>query len=219
VPRHCGHARVARAAASALAALLAGGCAGSGALTRTRTQQHTTSARDGALPADYVPVGVGRGPRYRPPARPAAVRAGRPVDGMRCLAAAGTRYGAHLEIFSDRHVVAIPTGLGARPPFTRAAGRIEHARCLYPAATSDPSGVLTISTARPVTLGEVFDLWGQPLSRRAVATFRGPVVAYVGTRRWRGDPRAIRLARHTRVVLELASRIPPHRTYVFPPGL
>jgi hypothetical protein len=198
-----------------LAALVAGGCGSAG----TPAPRHTTPARGAALPADYVPVGVGAGERYRPAPRPAAVSAGRPVDGMRCVAATGRRFGAHLEIFSHRHVVAIPTGLGARPPFTQAAGRIEHARCLYPASTFDPSGVLAITPGRPVTLGEVFDLWGQPLSRRAVATFRGPVLAYVGTRRWRGDPRAIRLARHTRVVLELASRLPPHRTYVFPPGL
>jgi hypothetical protein len=88
--------------------------------------------------------------------------------------------------------------------------------------------VIEIRPGARVTLGTLFELWGQPLSRRAVAGFRAPparaLVAYVGTgavgvRRWRGNPRAIPLRRHTRIVLELASAIPPHTTYDFPPGL
>jgi hypothetical protein len=176
-------------------------------------------ARASRLPADYLPLTVGPGRGYQPEARTGRVRAGQPVDGLTCRPAAGTRFGAHMEIFAHRHVVAIPAGIGVALPVTAVAGRISTGRCRYPVMTTDPSGVLAVQRTRRVTLGEVFDLWGQPLTRNDVAGFRGPLAVYVGTRRWHGDPRAIVLSRHERIVLELATRIPPHRAYVFPPGL
>lgn len=180
------------------------------------------------LPPDYVPVGVGLGRAFRPPPTIAAVRAGRPVAGLQCRRARGARYGAHLEIFAHNRVVAIPTGIGIRPPLELNEARVQDARCYYPVMTTDPTGVIEIRAGARVTLGTLFTLWGEPLSRRRVAGFHAPrgrpLVAYVGTRpvgvaRWRGDPRAIPLRRHTRIVLELASAIPPHTTYEFPPGL
>jgi hypothetical protein len=151
------------------------------------------------------------------------VRAGAAVDGLPCRSSTGRRFGAHLEIFVRQHVVAIPLGIGIRPPLTLAEDRVRRGRCSYPVATTDPSGVVDVRSGARVTLGELFDVWGQPLSAGAVAGFRAPasgsVIAYVGTRRWRGDPRAIPLGRHERIVLELLSRVPPHRTYDFPPGL
>jgi hypothetical protein len=45
------------------------------------------------------------------------------------------------------------------------------------------------------------------------------VLAYVDGRRWTADPRAILLVRHERIVLEIASRVPPHRVFLFPRGL
>ncbi len=175
------------------------------------------------LPADYIPMTIGSGTRFRPPARTAAVRAERPVDGLRCGTSPGPRDGAHLEMFAHQHVVAIPTGIGITPPLVLSESRVTHGRCYYPVMTTDPTGVLEIRTGARLTLGSLFDVWGQPLSRRGAVGFRLPagatVVAYVGTRRWRGNPRAIPLRRHTRVVLELWSHIPPHRAYDFPPGL
>jgi hypothetical protein len=41
----------------------------------------------------------------------------------------------------------------------------------------------------------------------------------VGGRPWRGDPNAIPLTRHAQIVLEIGPYIPPHRTYLFRPGL
>jgi hypothetical protein len=71
----------------------------------------------------------------------------------------------------------------------------------------------------PPTLGELFALWGQPLSARRLASFAGSVSAFVDGRRWRGDPRAVPLAPHAQVVLELGPFVEPHASYLFPPGL
>jgi hypothetical protein len=182
------------------------------------------------LPADYVPVGVGPGADFRPRATTAAVRTGRPVDGVRCSAGPGPRYGAHLEIFVDDRVVAIPAGIGIEPPLRRdfAEERVLAGRCYYPAVTTDPTGTVELARGAPRTLGQLFAIWGQRLTRRRLGSFaitaRAPLVAYVGDQtvgvaRWPGNPAAIPLRRHTRIVLELRSRIPPHRTYAFPPGL
>jgi hypothetical protein len=68
-------------------------------------------------------------------------------------------------------------------------------------------------------LGDLFAVWGQPLSRRRLAAFRGRVEAYLDGARWRRDPRRIPLRRHAQVVLEVGGQVPPHARYRFPPGL
>ncbi len=205
-----------RSIAAALTAVALAGC---GASTQTTTTGHWRP-----LPPDYVPVGIGPTAAWRPAPTSAAVRAGAPTANASCSSTKGPRYGAHLEVFVDDHVLAIPAGIGIEPPFTKQnTGRLTGGRCFYPAITTDPTGVIELTTNGAHTLGQLFAIWGQPLTATRLASFRisahRPLVAYVGTRRWTGSPAAIILRRHTRVVLELRSRIPPHRTYVFPPGL
>jgi hypothetical protein len=53
------------------------------------------------------------------------------------------------------------------------------------------------------------------LSRSRLAGFRGRVLAFVSGIRWRGDVRAIPLARHAQIVLEIGSYIRPHRFFLF----
>jgi hypothetical protein len=181
------------------------------------------SSATGRLPPDYVPVPVGPGPRYRPALRSARVRAANPVGGLRCAPRLGRRFGAHLELFAHQRVVAIPAGIGLTPPLILDGGVVRRARCYYPALTADPTGVIKLSPGSSTTLGELFDLWGQPLGPRVMAGFRAPapspVTAFVNGRRWRANPRAIPLSHHARITLELASHILPHRVYLFPPGL
>jgi hypothetical protein len=176
------------------------------------------------LPPDYLPLTLGAGPRYRPTPRSARARAGAPVDALRCVREFGKRFGAHLEVFAHQHVVAIPAGIGIASPRARAINAsVLGGRCYYPATTTDPTGVIEVRRGARVTLGELFDVWGQPLGSTVAARFRAPtgslVVAYVNGRRWSANPRAITLVRHELVVLEVASHVPPHRVYVFRRGL
>jgi hypothetical protein len=136
----------------------------------------------------------------------------------------GKRFGAHLEVFAHQHVVAIPAGIGIAPPLALGIdAAVLGGRCSYPARTIDPSGVIDVREGARVTLGELFDIWGQALGRRVVARFRAPVgssvVAYVDGRRFTRDPREIPLVRHELIVLEVASRVLPHRVYLFRKGL
>ena len=188
------------------------------------TPHPVSSPAETRLPPDYLPLTLGRGPRYRPAAASARVRAAAPIDGQHCSRRAGERFGAHLEVFAHQHVVAIPAGIGIAPPLALGTdATVLGGRCSYPARTTDPTGVIDVRKGARVTLGQLFDIWGQALGKRIVARFRAPagsiVVAYVDGRRFMTDPRAIPLVPYERIVLEVASRVPPHRVYLFRKGL
>jgi hypothetical protein len=81
--------------------------------------------------------------------------------------------------------------------------------------------VVEVVAGERVALGDLCDIWGQPLSLRRLAGFRARpgdrVRAYVDGRPWRGDVRAIPLRDHAQVVLEVGGHVAPHRSYRFPP--
>jgi hypothetical protein len=155
----------------------------------------------GVLIAAPIPTPIGFGPRYQ-------LEPGPPVAAARhhCSPAATTkRELAHVELFANKLVLLLPTGIG-------------HGRgCSYPVRTTQPTGVVEFVPAAKPTLGDLFDVWGQPLSARGFAGFRGAVSAWVGGRRWRGDVRAIPLRRHAEIVVEVGGYVPPHTFFLFPP--
>jgi hypothetical protein len=159
------------------------------------------------LPAGVRPIGPG--PRFHPPLREGPVADCRPGP-------LGERFGVHLELFGADHVVLFAAGIGTRPPRERHTGRISGARCFGPVVTIDPTGLVLLRPGTEATVGDVFDLWGQPLAARRAASFRGLVRAYVNGRRHRGPVRAIPLRRHDQIVLEVGPYVPPHASYTFP---
>jgi hypothetical protein len=131
----------------------------------------------------------------------------------------GARYLVYVEIFVAGRVVLMPSGIGMAPPQTRRGAYVVRGRCEYPLRTREPSGLVEVAAGTRATLGDLFAVWGQPLSPRRVLSFRGAVRAYVAGRRHDGDPRSIPLARRSVIVLELGRYVPPPARYVFPPGL
>jgi hypothetical protein len=172
-----------------------------------------------APPLPRSAPGVGPDARWRPPSLSPAVAAARPVRGMRCDRDERRRFGVHIELFAARRVVLVAPGIGVAPPRVRDGAYVRGGRCWYPLRTREPTGVIEVEEGAPRTLGDLFGLWGQPLSRAGVAGFRGRVRAHVGAREWRGDPRAIPLEPHAQIVVQVGPFIPPHARYAFPPGL
>ena len=165
-----------------------------------------------------VPTPIGTGAAFRLPAAGAAVRTGRPVAGFECQTqtAPGTTF--HLELFARGRVVIVPAGVGVAPPVKRDGAHVTGGRCTYPIHTLTPTGVVHVPAGGRATLGQLFEVWGQPLSRTTMAGFRGRVQAYVEGLPVPGDPGQLRLTRHTEVVLESGPFIPPHDAFPFPEG-
>jgi len=174
----------------------------------------TVAAAAAAAP---IPTPIGFGPRYRlDPASPAVARAA-PVGRFACSAGAAARERAHVELFANRLVLLVPAGIGLAPPLVRAGAFVTGGRCSYAVRTTQPTGVVEFDAAAQPTVGDLFRIWGQPLSARGLAGFHGAVAAWVGGRRWRGDPGAIPLRRHAEIVLEVGGFVPPHTFFLFGP--
>ena len=151
------------------------------------------------LIAAPIPTPIGFGPRYQlAPGPPTGAR-------FTCSRVdTATTERAHVELFANKRVLLLPKGIGVSD------------RCTYPVRTSAPTGVVEYARAAKPTLGDLFDVWGQPLSARGFAGFHGAVSAWVGGRRWHGQVRAIPLRRHAEIVVEVGGYIPPHTFFLFP---
>ena len=104
------------------------------------------------------------------------------------------------------------------PPLARDGAYVTRARCSYAVRTTTPTGVIEVVAAKNATIGDLFRVWGQPLTRARLAGFRGRVHAYVAGSRWRGDIRTIPLRRHAQIVLEIGGYVRPHRFFLFGRG-
>ena len=127
----------------------------------------------------------------------------------------------HVELFAANRVVLVAQGIGTRPPLAFSAGRISSAACYGELVTIDPTGLVLMRPGSRATLAQLFRSWGQPLSTRRLASFAsGPdgVAVFVDGRRRYGAPDQVQMARHAEIVLEVGPRVPPHSSYVFPPG-
>jgi hypothetical protein len=164
----------------------------------------------------------GPAPRWRPPALNPRTAAGRPLGSLRCTRAFHARLRAHLEVFVDGLDVLIPPGIGVAAPQRRDGAYVRGGSCNYPLRTSEPTGVVEIASRQRLTLGDFFDVWGQPLSQRRLLGFaagpaRPPTVSVNG-RRWHGGVRSVPLRRHASIVVELGRHVTRHPVYLFPTG-
>jgi hypothetical protein len=176
-----------------------------------------------AVVAAPIPTPIGTGASYHPLPSGAAVEHARPVAGMSCSRRRTGRFGVHLELFANQLVVLVPAGVGIAPPRRTRGPYVLGGRCSYPVRTREPTGVAEIQQGRHLRLGQLFALWGQPLSHVRLAGFRAAprerVLAFVRGRPWRGDPRRIPLRPHAQIVLEIRGFVPPHAHYGFRKGL
>jgi hypothetical protein len=166
-----------------------------------------------------VATPIGRGPAFELATGARADR-GAPVAGLRCTAAAGRWGDAHVEVFARGRVLLLPPGIGVARPRRAVGAAIRGGRCAYPLRTTDPTGVVRFRPGRGLELGDLFAVWGQPLSRHRVCGFRAkaPVRVYVDGRRVAGSPGAVPLRPHAEIVVETGPYVPPHRSYLFAGG-
>lgn len=158
-----------------------------------------------------------------PPGDTARGGNGQPVDGIEALEREmlKTHFHSHLAIFYKGEQIAIPYGIGIVKPFQVEDGFVGGGKAIYWIHTHDATGIIHVEspTDRTYTLGNFFDIWGEPLGRGNVAALRGKVKAYVDGKPYRGDPRRIPLGDHTEITLVVGTPSVTPPRYEFPEGL
>ncbi len=139
---------------------------------------------------------------------------GSPIDGIHCEAeTVRTHLHAHLDLIHNGTAVPLPGGIGI----------LQDQQCLYWVHTHAADGIIHIESpgAESFTLGQFFDIWGQPLT----STQAGPLHADLGAqlrvfvdgKPYAGDSRALALTPHELITIESGSEV-PLPAFTFPSG-
>lgn len=142
----------------------------------------------------------------------ASAGSGNTVDGVQCNSSEQALFHihAHLTIFVNGQQRQVPYGIGipnvqaqqtAEGPFAAAGS------CFYWLHTHADDGIIHIESPvqQTFTLGDFFDIWGQPLSRTQVGPAKGPVVALYNGKQFPGNPRDIPLDAQANIQLEVGT--------------
>lgn len=137
---------------------------------------------------------------------------GQPVAAVKCESGEqlATHFHSHLTILYKGQPVNVPASVGIQTT------------CLYWLHTHDDSGIIHVEApkseaSRKFKLGDFFQVWGQPLSSKQVATIKvgsgEQVKAWVNGQPYSGDPANIPLSSKEQIVIEIGST----DTFVDPP--
>jgi len=180
------------------------------------------ASQPGPLGPEGVPIPVGT-----ELAHPQVLENAQRIDGISCQATTTVLFHihAHLTIFVDGIAQRVPAGIGVAPPLqveqTPVGAFVAGGTCFMWLHTHSADGI--IHTESPVkrvyTLGNFFDIWGQPLSRGRVAGFYGRVTAFFNGRAYTGSPRSIPLLAHAQIQLDVGAPVIAPEHIDFPQGL
>lgn len=150
---------------------------------------------------------------------------GEPVDGIEAGSMEQLLFHihAHLAIYVHGQQKFVPYGIGIVPPYqlqnTTSGPFVAGGSKFYWLHTHDETGIIHIESPqhRTFTLGNLFDVWHQPLSPTQAGPATGQVAVLVNNHPVGGDPRAIPLAAHDVIQLNVDTAEPFH-PYNFPNG-
>jgi hypothetical protein len=156
----------------------------------------------------------------------ASKASGKTVDGISCDTAEQTVYHihAHLTVFVNGAARQIPAAIGipgAQAQNTPTGPFIISGSCFYWLHTHAADGIIHIESPvhRTYSLGDFFDIWGQPLGPDQVGPAHGPVTAMYNGQVYRGNPRNIPLEKHAQIQLEVGKPLVSPASITFPSGL
>jgi hypothetical protein len=160
------------------------------------------------------------GPDGAPVLAPAGDNA--PIDGIACETSEQLLFHihAHLQMFVNGQEELVPAGIGIGPPLQMFGGIVVGGSCFSWLHTHDESGIIHIESPvmQTFTLGNFFDIWGQPLSSTQLGPAQGTVTAFVNGALFNGDPGTIPLAAHTVIQLDIGDPSIAPQPYTWPPG-
>lgn len=142
-----------------------------------------------------------------------SLRQGQVVDSVPCLTADIPEHHihVHLGIYMDGAQVKVPAGIGVgRPWGFDSTGFLATGSCFSWLHTHDTTGVIHIATpgSQVFNLGQLFQVWGQPLSANGAFNYHGAMTVLVDGRRDTDDPRALALTQYENIVIELGKPPP-----------
>ncbi|MDA8345513.1 MAG: hypothetical protein M0Z66_08515 [Thermaerobacter sp.] len=148
---------------------------------------------------------------------------GQAIDQISCDSGSQVNYHyhAHLSLFVQGQQIALPMAIGiVQPQLKGANGFVDSGNCLYWLHTHDASGIIHIESpiAGPFTLGNFFDIWGEPLTQAGFAGYKGKLYVYVGGKLFHGNVRGLKLTAHEEITLALDKPVKPP-SYRWPSGL
>jgi hypothetical protein len=188
------------------------------------------SAGSAALPARAAgplgPEGVPI-PAAHALTQPRLLTNGQQIDGISCQAGEQVLFHihAHLTIFVYGAPTQVPAGIGIAPPYqvqhTTSGPFVAGGTCFMWLHTHAADGIIHTESPieRTYTLGDFFDVWGQPLGRSRVGPARGTVTAFVDGHVFTGNPRQIPLLAHAQIQLEVGRPLVAPEHITFPSGL
>jgi hypothetical protein len=174
-------------------------------VTETSTQLSTTPAGpDGLALESGFPL-----------APTSTTISGQTIDGIQCNRLVQLAYQtyAHLQVDVRGRPRSLPGAIGLVNSSAQTTGTTTTyagGLCSYWLHTDSADGVVKIDSPVPetYTLGDLFDIWTEPLTATRVADSRGRVTALVNGRRWHGSPRTIPLREHETIQLAVGRPVP-----------
>jgi len=152
---------------------------------------------------------------------------GRIVDGISCRKLANEKVTYHIHVHVAVYVngteMRLPAGIGITKPQL-----IEHYAkgpfvdvglydCLYWLHTHVADGIIHVEAPSKAnfTLGQFFDVWGQPLSANQVGPAKGKVIVYENGKQLAGNPRLTPLLPHADIQLDIGQPAVAFQPFIF----
>jgi hypothetical protein len=175
----------------------------------------------GPLGFEGVPLETGKD--LAPTGAPAP---GGSVDGIQCSSSEQLAFHIHtrLTAFVNGVEEKIPAGVGIADPQLQQTAHgpyVGGGTCLSWLHTHTTDGIIHIESPiqRNYTLGNFFDVWGQPLSSTQAGAAKGNVTVLVDGKVWSGDPRSVPLESHEQVQLDIGKPLVEPQLISSWPGL
>lgn len=201
----------------AVVVVVGGGLIAGVLLTKSKTPSATSAQTDTAKTVVTGPPGPEGVPLETgvPLASAAGAMSGPTVDGISCNPGEQVVYHihSHLAVFVDGHLRPVPAGIGIVQPQSSGGGFYSASSCYYWLHVHAQDGIIHVESPaeQTYTLGQLFDLWRQPLSRTRVGPASGVVSVFVDGKRYTGDPRRIGLKQHEDIQIDVGSIVPPEK--------